>query len=144
MDSVSPHSKELKRNKYFSALKISGICKTVQFYLGFIHIAEDEEKILEDISSPEYRSLRSLSTLILEKMGLKLGNQLQFKRGLEQNTSKTLTLASNVNLWKYMEIVQHSTEHQRSALSYFNPKAQINSPFLVRQHVYLSIYSKVM
>jgi hypothetical protein len=38
------------------------------------------------------------------KLGLKSGNQLQFKCDLEQNTFWNLTLASKVDLWKYEQL----------------------------------------
>jgi hypothetical protein len=59
------------------------------------------------------------------KLGLRLGNQLQFKCDSEQNTFRNLTLASKVNLWKCVEIVQHSMKSQESALCPLRPKVEI-------------------
>jgi hypothetical protein len=36
-----------------------------------------------------------------------------------------LTLASNVRLWKYMEIMQHDTENLKNALSNFGQEMEI-------------------
>jgi hypothetical protein len=48
---------------------------------------------------------------------LRLGNQLQFERDVEQNTFRNLTLASKINLGKYVEIMQQNTGNQ-NALSH--------------------------
>jgi hypothetical protein len=52
-------------------------------------------------------------------------NHLQFKCEFEQNKFWNATLASGVNLWKYVEIVQHNMESQKSALLHFRPKVAI-------------------
>lgn len=51
-------------------------------------------------------------TPIFRKLGLKSGNQLQFKCDVEQNTFWNLTFVSEANLWK--GVVQYSTENQKS------------------------------
>jgi hypothetical protein len=53
-----------------------------------------------------------------------LRNQLQFKCDSEKNKFWKFTVANKVNLWKYVEIMQHNTEIQKSAISYFCPKME--------------------
>jgi hypothetical protein len=78
-------------------------------------------------------------------MALNLRKQHQFKRDLEQNRIQNLRPASKVNICKYVEMMQHETEHKKSVLSNSQPKAETKSlAILVCQHVYLSIYGKVM
>jgi hypothetical protein len=44
---------------------------------------------------------------------------------LKQDTFWNLTPVSKVNLWKYLEIVQHNSENQKSALSHFCPEVEM-------------------
>jgi hypothetical protein len=65
------------------------------------------------------------SASIFGILGLKLRNQLQFKCDLEQNTFWNLTLASQENQSKYVEIEEHNMESDKSELSHFRPEVEI-------------------
>jgi hypothetical protein len=56
-------------------------------------------------------------------LDLKLGNELQFKCDEEQNTFGSH--ASKVNVWNYAETVKRNIEDQKSTLSHFRPKVEI-------------------
>lgn len=75
-------------------------------------------------SSPECWSVLYPSVPIFGELGLKLVNQLQFKCDLNRNTLRNLTLANKANLRKYVEIVNHNTENQKSASFRFRPEVE--------------------
>jgi hypothetical protein len=70
-------------------------------------------------SSPEYWSVLCTSTTNFWETGFGVTESTKFKRDLEQNTFSNLTLASKINLWKNVEIVQYKMENQKRALSPF-------------------------
>jgi hypothetical protein len=45
---------------------------------------------------------------------LRLGNQLQLELDVQQNAFRNLTLASKINLGKYVEIMEQNTENQKA------------------------------
>jgi hypothetical protein len=55
-------------------------------------------------------------------MGLKLGNQPQFKYDLEKNTFWNLILENKVELWKYVELQNTTWESSKCIIS-FSPKS---------------------
>jgi hypothetical protein len=73
---------------------------------------------------PEYWSVLCLPTPVFMKPFVRLGNQLQPKCDLEQNTLWNPTLGSKANLWKCVETAQHSREYQTRPLCRFCPKAE--------------------
>jgi flagellin-specific chaperone FliS len=80
------------------------------------------------MSSPEYWIVQRISAQIFRKLGFKLGNLLQFKFDLEQNTLRNLTLTNKENRWTHMETVQHNTENLESAWTHFRPKVEREHP----------------
>jgi hypothetical protein len=81
--------------------------------------------VILNTSPHECWSVLCPSAPIYGKLGLKFRNQLQFKCDSEQNTFSNLTLASEANLCTCVEIVQHSAENRKSALSHFRRKLEI-------------------
>jgi hypothetical protein len=65
------------------------------------------------VGGPQTRSGKRGEEKILPVPGL----ELQFKCDSEQNTFRNLTHASEVNLWKYAQFVQHSAENRKGELS---------------------------
>jgi hypothetical protein len=63
-------------------------------------------------------------TLALE-CAMSMDTYFILKFALEVNTFWNLTLAGKLNLWNYVEIVQHNTENGGSALSHFRPEVEI-------------------
>jgi hypothetical protein len=65
----------------------------------------------------------TLSTSNFGKLVVKVRKQLYFKLDLEQNKFWNLKLASKVNPWKYVEIMQYSMIMRHSL--FFQPKVEI-------------------
>jgi hypothetical protein len=60
---------------------------------------------------------------MIVKLGLRLENQVQFKCDLEQNTFCNITLATEAK--PMVEMVQHSTGDQTTALSHYGQGREI-------------------
>jgi hypothetical protein len=51
------------------------------------------------------------TTVDYRRWGLMPENQRHFKSDFEKDTFLNLTLASKMNLWKYVELLQHNMEN---------------------------------
>jgi hypothetical protein len=77
--------------------------------------------------SLEYWSALCPLTPIFRKLHLNFKIHLQFKCDSEPNIFGNIKLATKVSLWKYVDIMQHNTENEKSASSHFHTKVGIEN-----------------
>jgi hypothetical protein len=87
------------------------------------HSAAGRIRSIEKSNDLIYVSSASISG----KVDFKFGNQQQFKCDLEQNTLRNFSFESKVNIWKYVEIVQHNAESQIISFSHTSRLEHVNT-----------------